>query len=294
MARPRISIIIATHNGAAFLERAICSVLDQEHPAFELIVIDAGSSDGTPELIRLYERRIAAWRRLPPTSAPEAVNLGLSCARGRIIGILPAFALYLPGSLRAVEQSFSRDNAMRWLIGTSLCLGGRDRVIGRREGRAPQTLAEWLSGDGPRLPGASSFFRRELFDWYGLFDTTLPRGWRYEHACRLLAHGESPQVERVELAAARPVRRFGTVSIRHDLQHLAAVRRYATWVADADRRALAASARRRHREGILALARARGGVQGRRLIMHHLLRRPAWLGDDAVRRFLNEHAIPAR
>ncbi len=287
MAQPRISIIIAAHNAAPWLERAICSVLDQDHGSCELIVVDAGSNDHTPALLRLYERRIDTWRRMPPVCAPRAVNLGLSCARGRVIGILPAFGLYLPGTLLRVQELFGREPRMRWLAGTCLVLGGGDRVIGRCKPRETVDLGSVLSRPALGLPGAATFFRRELLDWYGLFDTTLPRAWRLEHACRLVSHGEHATLHDGELAAARPIRRHGEAAIERHLQRIATARRYAPWIGDgAQRCELTERLGHQRRAAILALARHRGDVRGRRLLMHHLIQHPHWLSDPAIRTFL--------
>ena len=58
---PKISIVTATFNQASFIEETILSVLDQQYPNLEYIIIDGGSNDGTVEIIKKYERHLAYW-----------------------------------------------------------------------------------------------------------------------------------------------------------------------------------------------------------------------------------------
>lgn len=79
---PLISVIIPSKNSGATLESAIRSVLDQKYPRVECLVIDGGSSDGTLEILKKYDGRLAKWVSRPDGGVYEAMNAGARLARG--------------------------------------------------------------------------------------------------------------------------------------------------------------------------------------------------------------------
>lgn len=96
--QPLVSIVTPTYNMARFLEEAIESVLTQDYPRIEYIVMDGGSTDGTLELLRKYEGRLRSQSQ-PDRGQTDAINKGFALSSGRVFAFLCADDTYLPGAV---------------------------------------------------------------------------------------------------------------------------------------------------------------------------------------------------
>lgn len=101
---PLISVVTVTRNAEKTIERTIDSVLQQSGADFEYIVVDGGSTDATLEIVGRHEAKIDYWISEPDGGIFDAMNKGISLARGRYIGILNADDRYLPGALGLVAE----------------------------------------------------------------------------------------------------------------------------------------------------------------------------------------------
>jgi glycosyltransferase involved in cell wall biosynthesis len=88
MTQPLISIITISYNCADAVEKTIRSVLSQQYPDFEYIVIDGGSTDGTADIIRRHSPNLAYWVSEKDRGISDAFNKGIAAARGRYINLL--------------------------------------------------------------------------------------------------------------------------------------------------------------------------------------------------------------
>lgn len=108
-----ISIVMANYNGARFLEAALDSVLAQEHAAFECILVDDGSTDTSPEIMRRYAEahpgRVRALAQPENRGQGAAINLGISAARGELVAFLDSDDLWMPHKLARVQEMAGRD-----------------------------------------------------------------------------------------------------------------------------------------------------------------------------------------
>lgn len=120
---PTISVIIPSFNQAQYLEQTLLSVLGQGCPV-EALVLDGGSTDGSVEIIRRHEGRLAFWRSRPDKGQAAAINEGMARATGEILCWLNSDDLFMPGALAEVAASFADPGRPDLCYGT--CIGFRE------------------------------------------------------------------------------------------------------------------------------------------------------------------------
>ncbi|MDD2752686.1 MAG: glycosyltransferase family 2 protein, partial [Candidatus Omnitrophica bacterium] len=112
---PKISIVTASFNQAQYLDDTIQSVLSQNYPNLEYIIIDGGSTDGSVEIIKKYAERLAYWVSEPDKGRGEAINKGFRQATGEIMGWLGCGDKYFPWTFAVVSQIFNALPEVEWL-----------------------------------------------------------------------------------------------------------------------------------------------------------------------------------
>ncbi len=179
---PRISIITPSFNQADFLERTIESVLSQGYQNLEYLILDGGSTDGSVEIIRRYEKLLTFWCSETDGGPWSAILNGAARCSGSWFNWLNSDDLLLPGSLALLAELIEKNPNAQWISGARLDIDCNGRPVGSSCPwlRNPNTLifAE------PFLPQDATFIQLDLFravapsvpaDLTNLFDTVLHR-----------------------------------------------------------------------------------------------------------------------
>jgi glycosyltransferase involved in cell wall biosynthesis len=184
---PLVSFVIPCFNSVKYLARSLDSIIkerEESYPNLEIIVVDGGSKDGTVDVIRKYERHLAAWISEPDQGPGDAFNKGIRLAKGEFVRYMSADdTIICGGTLRLVQYLGAHRNvdvaggsAQCWLYqpdGSTKELEGRGFV-----GRVSKwTLRLWIARSN-FFPEAC-LYRRELFETVGLW-----RG-KYRFGCDL-------------------------------------------------------------------------------------------------------------
>jgi glycosyltransferase involved in cell wall biosynthesis len=127
MSTPLVSIVTPSFNQADFLEHTIRSVLSQDYPQIEYMVIDGGSSDGSLEIIKKYADRLAWWISEPDEGQADAINKGLKRAQGEVVAWLNSDDLYWPGAVRIAIEAIARDTDLGLVYGNAISIDGDGR-----------------------------------------------------------------------------------------------------------------------------------------------------------------------
>ncbi len=169
---PKISVITPSFNQAEYLEETIRSVLLQDYPNLEYIIIDGGSTDGSLEIIRKYESRIFHWSSEPDQGQSDAINKGFALASGEIITYLNSDDIYFPNVLRHIAACFLQDPDVGVVVG-GIASANQDSQLGVvRFPKLPQPAPvdlTLLEPDSWYLPQASAFFSRKLLQTIGMW-----------------------------------------------------------------------------------------------------------------------------
>ena len=203
---PLLSIITPTYHQVDFIERTIRSIHEQKVDCeFEHIVIDGGSMDGTVELLKTYGDRIT-WISEPDQGQSDALNKGISMAKGEIIGWLNSDDLYLPGTMQKVVDYFGANPNCHWLYGNCKIINDQDQEFRKwitiyknllaRKFYFPVLLLENF------ICQPSVFFRREAIEAVGPVALNRPLAMDYDLWLRMAKYSK-PGVIRDYLACFR-------------------------------------------------------------------------------------------
>lgn len=177
----RISVVIPSYQQADYLRVTLDSVLSQDAPEVEVIVRDGGSTDGSVDILREYEGRIA-WVSQSDYGQAHAINEGLREATGAIVAYLNSDDVYYPDALARVRTYFS-EHPECWFL-----YGDADHLHADGSLMEPYYCEPW---DYERLQDIcflcqpAVFWRREALDRFGFFDDTLHYALDYEYWLRV-------------------------------------------------------------------------------------------------------------
>jgi glycosyltransferase involved in cell wall biosynthesis len=169
---PLVSVVTPSYNQAQFLEETILSVLNQDYPSLEYVIIDGGSTDGSVDIIRKYENRLAYWVSERDDGQADAINKGWHCARGEILAWLNSDDTYLPGAVQTVVQYLQRHPLADMIYGYVNMIDESGRVIRTIEPSTDFDLNRFVYSYF-YVPQQTVFFRNHVLDTVGMLDTSL-------------------------------------------------------------------------------------------------------------------------
>ena len=194
MRRPLVSIVTTSYQQERYLEETIRSVLEQDYPHVEYIVVDDGSTDGSVAIIERYADRLAWWTRQENAGQPAALNHGFERASGDLLGFLSSDDVLLPDGISRLVAKFERDPEL------VLVYGGAINIDEHSQPFRTVWTADWDVGLMARtarmvIPQPASLWSRRGWELAGPFNESA---WSWFDAELFLRLGAVGRVARIE------------------------------------------------------------------------------------------------
>lgn len=169
MEQKKITLITVCFQAEDYLENCIQSVLQQDYPNIEYIIIDGGSQDGTPDIIRKYENKLSKWVSEADEGLYDAMNKGINMASGEVIGFLHADDLYEHASVISRVMEAFQDDKIGTVYGDLVYVEADNTdQITRYYPARDFHINKFRKGMMP--PHPTFFVRKSLYEEFGGFD----------------------------------------------------------------------------------------------------------------------------
>lgn len=180
---PLVSIITPSFNQGRFLEETIRSVLSQDYPALEYIIVDGGSTDGSLDIIQRYQDRLAWWVSEADRGQTDAINKGFSRATGDILAWINSDDTYQPGAVSQAVAFLGSHPEVGMVYGDANLIDEQGGYLGRFPAR--QTDYRRLLRGYVHIPQQAAFFRAVLWRQVGPLDPSFYFAMDYDLWVRL-------------------------------------------------------------------------------------------------------------
>lgn len=167
---PKISIITPSFNQAEYLEQTILSVIDQNYPNLEYIIIDGGSTDGSVEIIKKYESKLSYWISEKDNGLYEALNKGFQKSTGEIMGWLNSDDMLHKKALFSIAEILSL-NSVEWIQGQETHFDERGRTV-EIAAKKRWSKYRYFMKDYKWIQQESTFWSRALWNKAGGYIST--------------------------------------------------------------------------------------------------------------------------
>ncbi|MBW4460010.1 MAG: glycosyltransferase [Nodosilinea sp. WJT8-NPBG4] len=205
---PKISLVVPSFNQAQFLGQTLESIFNQNYPELEVIVVDGGSSDNSVEIIKSYESQLAYWHSKPDTGPADAINQGMTIAKGDLIAWLSSDDLLSHNALWEVAAAFLEDSSLDLVYGNALYVDEHNQLYLADHGayRTGIYYGKFQSYESIPLywtyvhsvPQPTVFFRRTLLETVGSLNQTFSFIFDFELFCRFSQNSKIKKIERVQ------------------------------------------------------------------------------------------------
>ena len=183
MDKPLISIVTPSFNQAHYLEATIRSVLQQDYPAIEYIIVDGGSHDGSVDIIKRYSNQLAWWVSEKDNGQTDALNKGFARAKGQILAWINSDDTYELGTLSAAAKYLMEHPDVGLVYADTNFIDETGKKIGKFP--AAQTDYRKLRQGYVHIPQQAAFFRSELWNQVGPLDPDFYFAMDYDLWVRL-------------------------------------------------------------------------------------------------------------
>ena len=161
MNNPKITIVTPSYNQQEFIEETILSVINQDYKNIEFIVIDGGSTDGSIDIIKKYDKNLSFWVSKKDDGQSDAIHKGFKMATGDIICWLNSDDFFIPGALNNVAKSFEKNPTTDILLGDCMYSDINSNIIRYYRYTKPRLF---LAKNGLIAFGQQSmFFNRKFY-----------------------------------------------------------------------------------------------------------------------------------
>ncbi|HQG82468.1 MAG TPA: glycosyltransferase family 2 protein [Caldisericia bacterium] len=169
---PKISIVTTSYNQGEFIGRTILSVLNQNYPNLEYIIIDGGSNDNSIEIIKKYEKFLSYWVSESDNGQSSALKKGSDKSTGDIMAFLSSDDTYCPGVLNKIADLFKRNPEVDVIYGAINLVDSHDNILVRRDMSGSRFDFSILLFDSS-LPQQAVFWRRDIYLKSGGIDSSF-------------------------------------------------------------------------------------------------------------------------
>lgn len=159
---PKISIVTPCFNSEKYLEETILSVLNQNYPNLEYVIIDGGSTDNTIDIIKKYEHRLTYWNSEKDHGMYHALNKGFKKTSGEILGWINSDDLYHNKSFFSIAEIFNKYPEVKWLLGANSWIDEEGKTIEISQSRK-FTQCHFFKGDFKWIQQESCLWKRDLW-----------------------------------------------------------------------------------------------------------------------------------
>lgn len=182
---PKISIVTPSYNQGQYIEQTILSVLNQNYPNLEYIIIDGGSTDNTAEIIRKYEKSLKYWVSEPDKGQAHAINKGLAHCTGEIFNWLNSDDFLEPEALHKISERFEQEDKPDLVAGEVEIFDANGSVeYVKHQKLSAKGLLNWEKGVSLVQPGV--WMRRELMQNCGGIDEQFHYSFDWDMLIRYL------------------------------------------------------------------------------------------------------------
>lgn len=178
---PLISIVTPSYNQGQFIERTIQSVISQDYPRLQYLVMDGGSTDETVKILKKYSS-VLSWVSQKDGGQTDAINQGMLQAKGDILAYLNSDDVYLPGTLKKVGRFFVSHPRVNFAYSHGKLINADDELMGFYNDSAMDYQKLW-GGCGISQP--TTFWRRKVYETIGPFNPSYHFTMDYEYWVRV-------------------------------------------------------------------------------------------------------------